>query len=799
MDATQSRGRLRAFLKHATIRISSTKDHGFLNDSASAHSIEDDAKTQTSCKSTKKNSKLRRIGRGIRQWRSKRRRLHGDTRPDSSHSLEGKSFTSSEGSLAEDPLDKDTIADNEYSLIDRPGTSHSLGGKSFTSSQGTLPEDIFEKDNVTNNKQTSIDRPEYDHLEVTNDVSLEETSEQVSSREGCEEDVIANKHTAIDRPQLEASNGVCLEQTSDEMSQRRAEEDATPSETQMEIPSGKEAIIPDANIPLPPLTVYSSFVWSDLVPQAKVLAPSGIVFRRDTERAFDFAQSTLDNKPAFWTDASHMPIPSKGRTLQHHGGIAVAQKLDQQWTVHSAYTSGVSCSGRLEFLAILMALQRAVQEKKAGILGKDTIYICSDSAQSLEWLEKAIALATTIRKVAQGTRALEADVDDLSCLIRLSDALRRWEVIRLGDYNCLENSLIASIGIRILEQYYELRRLGAWVEFHWVPAHSGLPGNEIADRVASLSRWLFAKVAPRHSQDVGVVMPLKVLTFDEPWYRYCPHKGQPQYNKRAALQNLEEIEDLRVVLSIEAPRPVSCDIAMDPVEAMAGTNGLALQPASQDNIRLLHHPSYQRSPESGDATMKRPALPTKAESPPNYGMAVEVCKRVVPTLPTPPPPPPPPPPPSPPLSKPHLKVQRQGRKKMRPARGFSCTHCGQNGHQARYCFDKYPEQKIVNQQRYAGCSASERLEKVTPGAFRNLVRLHPQMLAKPIHGEDSRYLLGRVGICPHLTPMPLTLWAVQLHASQPGHCATTGSVQDHRRQLRDKYRWDEAQREDPLD
>lgn len=731
MDATQSQGRLRAFLKHATVRISSTKHHGLFNDSASAHSIEDDSRSQRSSNSTKKDSKLRRIGRGIRQWRSKRRGLHGDKRPDSSHSFEGKSFTSSEASLAENTSEKGRIA----------------------------------------NKHTPVDIPESDHLEATSDMEIEETSEEIPLRK--------EAHVEVS-------------------TQSRPKEYVTLSEMQGDNTSEKEVTIPPMTIiPLPPPNVYSSLVWSDLAPHAKALEPSGIVFRRDRKQAYDFAQSTLSSEPALWTDASHRPFRHNGRISEHHGGIAVAQKIDRQWTVHSAYTSGVSNVGQLELLAILMALQRAVQQKEAGTLEEETIYICSDSDESLLWLEKAFDLATTIRKVAREARALENDVDDLGCLMQFSDALRRWNVLRLSDYNCLGASLVASIGRRILEQYYELRKLGAWAEFHWVPAHSGIPGNEIADNLASLSSWWIAKgakVAPLSAQkDIGLVMPLKVLKFDEPWTRHCPRQGQPQYSKRKALQVLKDTENLRVVLSIKALDSVSCDQTMRPTGSRDGTGVMALQPAPQSATRPIYRLPFHPSSNSDEATMRPSALFTKARFTTDHGVAFDIRNEVAPM---------PSPPPQPPLlSQPQLKVRRQRRKKGQRAaiREFPCTHCGNLGHLAHHCFDRFPEQKVVSPQRYARYGARKRLDKVTPGAFPNLVRLHPQVMPKPIHGEESRYMLGRVGICPHLKPMPFSLWAVRLQASQPGQGATAGSIQDHRRHLREKYRWDEAQRDAQLD
>ncbi|KAK2597645.1 hypothetical protein N8I77_012420 [Diaporthe amygdali] len=725
MDAMQHRGRLRAFLKHATIRISSHKDHGFSNDSASARSIDDDGRSQRSSKSTKKDSKLRRIGRGIRQWREKRRRSHGDTRPQ---------------------------------------TSHSFGGKSFSSSEASLVEEKFGEEAVPN-EDASIDRPKNDPLEASKGVNLEEASKEMLPRENIHEKVALHQDSS---------------------------EDTNLGDIQRSTPSGKEVIIPRTTIPIPPPPVYSSLVWSDLAPPAKTLKPpSDVVFRRNRKNAYEFARNALSSEPALWTDASCQSL--EGCNREDHGGIAVAQKLDQRWTVHSAYTRGVTKIEHLESLAILMALQRAVQEKQAGILGEGTVYICSDSDSSLQWLEKVLALATAIRRAAWEARAVEADVDDLKRLIRLSNELSRWKPFRFSEYNCPEKSLTGSIGRRILEQYYELRGLGVWVEFHWVPGHSGLPGNMIADRIAALSCWWIKKWAPPSAHNTKLVMPLKVLAFDEPWYKFCPQQGQRQYNKVKALQLLEDTKDLQVVLSTKALESPSCDRTVAPIGEGAGTDVVALQPASRGTTWSLGlPPSVHTSLESGEVTIIPSDPYVKAKAPPKHGIPFASHNEVVSIPPAPYPIPLPVPQPQ---SK--TRKQRRGKTRSKTSGNFSCAHCGQGGHLIKYCFDKFPEQKIAIPMRYARYGGRMRLEKVTPGAFQSLARLHPQMMAQPIHGQDSRYMLGRVGITPHLTPKQCAVWAVQYQASEPGQSAVADSVQDHRRRLREKYRWDEAQGAQP--
>lgn len=616
MDTAQPKRRLKAFLKHATIRIS-TKHHG--DDSASAYSIDDDGRSQRSSNSVKKDSKLRRIGRGIREWRSKRRRLRGDTRPENAHNLEGKRF-SSEESISERSFDIEDFSDEDEPI-------------------------------------------EIIHEEVAVQESIEIIHEDVAVQEGAKEQQVNPKGDESET------------QSREEVAQLR-----------------KEVTLPQTWLS-PPTPIYSSLVCQDLAPYDKSLKPTkDIVFRRDRKGAFDFAQSTLNTEPAFWTDASHMPVRRKGCKIEHHGGIAVAHKLDNRWTVHSAHTSGLTNIKQLEKLAIVMALHMALQEQKSGLLGEGTVYICSDSDASLQWIEN------------------------------------------VGKYNRPDQSLAALIGRFILEQYCELRRLGYWVEFHWVPGHSWLPGNELADRVSGLSCWWLAKAAPSSAQGTGLVIPLEVRTFDEPWHSYCPHKSQPQYDRAGALQLLENTKSLQVVLAPNAPGPESCNTA-----SVGRVDGLALEPAPQDTSRLLQAPPSRPSSEIGETKLNVSKPSSGTETPPSHNMALGLRQHTGPIL-----------QPPPPIAQPKLKAPKNKQRGTGP-RAYKrlCTYCGHPGHLIDQCFEKFPEQKLAFPQRYAHYVGRPRLEKVIPGAFYNISRLHPQLMSRSIHRHDS--MVGRVGLSPQLT------------------------------------------------
>lgn len=772
MDTSQPKRSLKAFFKHATIRVSPTKDHAYLNDSASTHSIDDDSKSQRSSISGKKDSKLRRIGRGIREWRSKRKRRRGDLRAQPSFDLEGKSFSSSEASLPEGSFEED--------------------------------EDFSDEDEAVDLSQDRV-----------HEASAGWRREAPEEKLPCE---IIHEEVAV---------------------RQSAREHVTSTANESQTRSRKEVTLPQVIITPPPSEpVYSSLVLPGPAPRDTNLESSGIVFRRDRQRAFDFAKNTLSSEPALWTDASHRKVGLKSRDPEHHGGIAVAQKLGQRWAVHSAYTSGVTDSMQLESLAILMALQRAAREKRSGMLGEatlgegtlreGTVYICSDSDASLQWIERILydAIDTAIRKVVQEACALEADFDYPKCVIRRSKQLDLWQVVRSIDHHRPEKNMLASIGKGILEHYCELRRLGAWVEFHWVPAHTGLPGNEIADRVAALSCWWLAKVAPRPAQGTGLMMPLKVLTFDEPWTRYCPHKGQRQYSEHMALQLLEETKNLRVVVStktITGP-------------ARLGPDGLALQPTPKSTCRLLEPPSACPFPgevdpgkiipeevipgevvpeevvlgevvlgkvvpeevvpgeivPGGEAKLNPVNAPIRTEPSPNHNIAFQVRQQVG-LVPQPPPP----------FPQPQPKVRREKQRKKRPTAlgNLLCVNCWHNGHLIHQCFEKYPEQKLALPERYARYVGRPRLEKVMPGAYHSITRLHPQLMPRAIHGQGSRYMVGRVGLSLHLVPQ-CAARAVRCQAAQPGledaaaaaaAAAAAQSVQDYRQSLGRKYRREEAQ------
>lgn len=534
MDTAQPKGRLRAFLKHATVHISSTKDHRLTNDSASIYSIDDDRRSQRSSKSAKIQSKLRRLGRGIREWRSKRRRLHGDAQSTISHTLEGKSFSSSDASLPRESFE------TEEDLM--------------------AEEDLTDEDELLDN---SVDVPEDHALEASNGAWGAPSEEKLQLE-------MIHKEVAVRKSPIQLAAPRGIREELQPMKEVRLKKELTMLREELTL-SRKEATLPQTSIPLPPPPVYDRMI------------------------------------------------------LEH-------------------------CYGRL----------------------------------------------------------------------------------------------------------------GAWVEFHWVPSHAGLPVKEIADRMATLSCWL-TKAAPHSAQDAGLVMPLKVL------------------------QLWKDTKSLHIVLSIKALEPASYGSTVRPVGPRPGRKLLTQQPTAQGPCQLLGPTSIYLAPEVGKAVVDPSAPFNRGESRTNHKLMPRLQHQVAPI-------PISQPPPALPQPQSKIRTQKKGKKFAAALERSLCAYCGNRGHLVSQCFEKFPEQKAAFPRRYARYEGRERLEKVFPGAFHALARLHPQLMTQPIHGQDYRYMFGRVGISPHLTPKQCAVCAVRYRGAQPC-CDAAGaqSFQDQGPHLSERCHFDEAQ------
>lgn len=101
-----------------------------------------------------------------------------------------------------------------------------------------------------------------------------------------------------------------------------------------------------------------------------------------------------------------------------------------------------------------------------------------DSTQAETW-----AIWQALSNVRQKVQADCAESEEPSCAVAViySDCA--------GALQRMEKNDVTHHGVTkmVVEESIELRRLGVYVCLHWVPGHRGVPGNELADRVAKKS------------------------------------------------------------------------------------------------------------------------------------------------------------------------------------------------------------------------------------------------------------------------------------------------------------------------
>lgn len=129
-----------------------------------------------------------------------------------------------------------------------------------------------------------------------------------------------------------------------------------------------------------------------------------------------------------WTDASYM---SKG----NGSGAFVRQGEGDRWEVHAFLATQLQGIFEFETLAILKAMQWALAEVRADPGSTTAVAIMTDSQASL----------TEFQRIGGKRRRRRRYVADVAAVTQ------------------------------------ELQTLQVAVEFHWVPAHSHIPGNTIAD------------------------------------------------------------------------------------------------------------------------------------------------------------------------------------------------------------------------------------------------------------------------------------------------------------------------------
>lgn len=779
MDAQPRRKRLPALLGRVTTRISAKTYPGLSGESLFSRKVEVHHDHEQDAPDDKKESRLERLGRGIRRWRAKRKKSHGDLQEVPNAPFPQKLNPSEES----------------FPVLDgRPQTSQQEIVPQEASTGPTASQEFFLEETILEGK---FETPEPTVLEQI--IPRQGTAESTELKES----VSQEPHPEKDRVPLEAIQDEAIQ---DEAIQDEAVQDEALQRQkyvpQQIFPAEKEDISePIITFPPPPLpTGYSLLIWSETVPQVRVAKDRKVVFMRDRRHAYDFATSILEDRQAFWTDASHRHFHTPDGATFHHGGIAVAHRLSKgQWQIHSARVTGLSGIHDLERLAILLALQRAVQQGKEAELRRNqygmdqrpVFKVCSDSLYALKWIDNAISLGIAIKRTVhklEGTA--NDDVDHLTGLLTLSAELDRCDAFRFDEYAGPEKSFRASIGRRILEEYYKLRRLGL-VEFHWVPAHTGLLGNEIADSAARIASLWYAKAAPCLGHGTGLVMPLRVLE----------SRGRLQHGARPtdamALQTLEGAKDLWVVLTIEGskgentrktaiqprtivtpggvqpmkhtlPPPTSCASGTDASGLVKygmpnrGTIAVATSPAERKHTgRRKDQQSNKALKAMSTAEPGPPVRPAEPQPNPHEpGLMVKKKK--------------------------HARVSRGGKGEGKGRR--RCAHCSISTHATEECFELFPELKQASPKAYKRWAGRHRLEQVVPGAFSLMSRLHPHLKSVSCRGGMPRYMLGRAGLGYDLAALP-TYRTVKFPVKREGVDFADQVASQYRRFLLAKYEW----------
>lgn len=275
----------------------------------------------------------------------------------------------------------------------------------------------------------------------------------------------------------------------------------------------------------------------------QVHPPGKCVYKQTRDMAEQFAQSMMstcftsksDTRRIIWTDAS---LKNKGH--YYHGGIAVAQLSGTQWTIHHAHVMGLTNTNDLEALAVMTALETALEDEPART--REALIFC-DNEQVLNGLETYLASFSAMQHAVQ---VYESAKDRRHAIASLRG---HYDIGRMERPNNGNGSLSSSIRERTLAAYYQLLERGTNVQFHWVPAHRQILGNDVADQWARYAcRWsMNAITAMRVSLSDVMMFPLATVHLE------CDHLGLPMMGetitKIKALESFERFKDLRYSLS----------------------------------------------------------------------------------------------------------------------------------------------------------------------------------------------------------------------------------------------------------
>lgn len=421
------------------------------------------------------------------------------------------------------------------------------------------------------------------------------------------------------------------------------------------------------------------------------------VYIRKRKEAKKFANSMISmpskkysDKLIFWTDASMRQTKNNGI----RGGTSVAQQQDGRWKVEHAHVAGMKSIALLEALAILTALK--IARHNCG--GIELIFVFSDSEACLKWLAKLLALFPAME---QANRELQASKCYARAVVSFSQA---FGFSRLDKYP--GNDLQAALCLQILEAYSKLRQLGIMVEFHWVPGHSQVTGNDIADVWAFNACLWFADVPMCVNDKEARVLPLKSLEFPEPWRNNCSRLSRQQSAVASLSQILEDAKHSQYVLKVESKQYPQTEAV--PKQLAQGST--IQEPPKKSQVKGV------RVVECS-ACKKR-------------GHVREQCK----------------------LSVPCSLCYKQGHSQESCYTGRLCAFCGERGHFSKRC-PKKKKNKAMALPDAAGVASKQPTPSVSmtiPEASLIVSLLHPTLMSKSLHGPSSRYMLGQVGLNPHL-------------------------------------------------
>lgn len=424
---------------------------------------------------------------------------------------------------------------------------------------------------------------------------------------------------------------------------------------------------------------------------------------RKRQEAKQFANSMVSSvsskkysdKLIFWTDASMRKTKHNGI----RGGTSVAQQQDGRWKVEYAHVVGMKSTALLEALAILTALNIALHN----CCGTEFIFVLSDSKACLTWLAKLLSLFPAME---EANRELQASKCYARAVVSFSQA---FGFSKLDKYP--GNDLQAVLCLQILEAYSKLRQLGVMVEFHWVPGHSQVIGNIIADLWAFNACLWFADVSMCVNDKEARVIPLQPLEFTEPWSDNCRRLSKQRPAVASLSQILEDVKHLQYVLRVESNQ-------------VPRTGAVPKQLAPGSTIQELP----KNSKVKGAKEPRKCRVECRACK--KRGHVREQCK----------------------FSTPCALCQRRGHSEENCYTRRLCAFCGETGHLRKRCQKKKKAMALPDAVGVTSEQPTPSASMTIPEASLFVSLLHPTLTSKSLHGASSRYMLGRVGLNPHLAP-----------------------------------------------